>query len=244
MQYKGVKMRSCEEETEEKKTSFNNPLQIIESPNGKIVDFYLLNSIEDIEDYVDFLREVGNTKAEDTIKVHINNYGGNVDVAMNIYDALRQSPADVVISVEGMCASAASMIMLAGTEWCVYPHSTVMIHAWSGFSYGKWNEIQASHDFEKRVLEKRFRDLYKKFMTDEEIELCLQGKDYYFDNEETIKRLESYQEDTLKKQQAIQEVTSKYQKLINDEIEAIINEPIDSEKPKSVKKGKKSAEED
>lgn len=234
--------RNCKNEDSDEKQTLNNSLQIIESPNGKIVDFYLLNSIEDIADYVDFLREVENTKSDDTIKVHINNYGGNVVVAMNIYDALRQSPANVIMSVEGMCASAASMIMLAGTEWYVYPHSTVMVHAWTGFSYGKWNELQASYDFEKRVMEKRFRDLYKNFMTAEEIELCLQGRDYYFDNEETIKRLESYQADALKRQQAIQEVTAKYQKLINEEIQGIIDakpEEIDLEVDKINKTAKR-----
>lgn len=229
----------CETQGPVDKPLINNPLQVIDGPNGKIVDFYLINEIRDIQDYIDFLREVENTKHDDLIKVHINCPGGAVDVALNIYDCLRRCQAQVVVSVEGLCASAASMIMLAGNEWYIYPHSTVMVHAWTSLEFGKWNELKASHEFETKVTEKRFRNLYKNFMTDEEIERCLKGQDFYFDNDEVFERIQRFQEDFMKKQQAIQEVTEKYQDIINKEIEVIINEPIDAGKTKKTKRGKK-----
>lgn len=227
-----VKYKACEEyEGEPTKTS-NNLLRIIESPKGKIIDFYLINSIEDIKDYIDFLREVENAKPEDTVKIHINNYGGSLDVAMNIYDVLQQSPASIQVSVEGACASAATMIMLAGNEWFIYPHSWVMIHAWSGMEWGKWNELKASHEFSERVTENRFRALYQNFLTPEEIEDCLKGKDFYFDNEETLVRIQNYQADAMKKQEAINAITAKYQEVINKEVEAILNPNTEKETKK------------
>lgn len=235
--------RLCKNESEDSQNILNNPLQIIESPNGKIVDFYLSNEIVDIKDYIDFLREVDNAKNEDTVKVHINNYGGAVDVAMNIYDCLQQSKASIQISVEGACASAASMIMLAGTEWFIYPHAWIMVHAWSGVEYGKWNEMKASHEFSARVTENRFRKLYKNFLTDEEIEECLKGKDFYFDNEETIERLQNYQADAMKKQQMISELTAKYQEAINKEVEEILNAKPEEETKSSATKPKKKLNE-
>lgn len=228
--------KACEEEERNENTQLNNPLKIIESPSGKIIDFYLINEIRNIQDYLDFLREVENAKNEDVVKVHINNYGGALDVAMNIYDVLQQSKASIQISVEGACASAASMIMLAGNEWFIYPHAWVMIHSFSGVEYGKWNEMKASHEFSARVTENRFRKLYKNFLTDEEIEDCLKGKDFYFDNEETLNRIQNYQADVLKKQKAIQEVTARYQEAINKEISAILTEDaVENPKPKRKK---------
>lgn len=217
------------EQPEDLKYVLNNPLRVVEGPTGKIIDFYLVNTIQNIQEYLDFLREVSNAKQDDTIVVHINNYGGSLDVAMNIYDALQLSRADVKICVEGMCASAASMVMLAGNEWEVFPHACVMIHAWSGAEIGKWNEIQASFDYSKRVTEEQFRSLYKNFLTDEETEDCLKGKDFYFDCKEIMARLTKYQEDDAKKHEAIQAVATKYQDIMNQEIEAIIN---DDNKPK------------
>jgi len=220
----------------------NDTLQVIESPEGKIIDFYLINEITDIKNYLDFLRQVESARSNDTIRIHINNYGGNVDVAWNIYDALRQSKADVDVSVEGACASAASMIMLAGNSWSIFPHSWVMVHAWSGWIVGKWNEQQADMEFSKKVREPLFRDMYKNFLEPEEIDLCLAGKDYYFGSEETIKRLEKYQADAVKKQEAIQAVAAKYQDIMNKEIEEIMNSDTtpDTEKDEDEKSSKKS----
>ena len=231
--------KNCENDDEENSNRRNCPLQIIESPSGKIIDFYLYEDIYSVGQYIDFLRAVELAKNEDLIKIHINCGGGDVDTAWNIFDALKQSQANVSISVEGCCASAASMIMLAGNEWKVNPHSFVMIHAYSGYSYGKRNELIAQSDFERRYIDKKFREMYKDFLTPEEIELCLEGRDYYFDADETLERLQRFQEDRLKKQAAIQQVAEKYQDIMNAEIQAIIEgknqEPADSKK-KAVKK--------
>lgn len=227
--------RDCEDETMKDGRFRNNPLQIIESPNGKIIDFYLYEVIEDISQYVDFLRAVEYAKQDDTVQVHVNCPGGDVDVAWNIYDVLHQTKANVVMSIEGMCASATSMIILAGSEWKVNPHSYVMVHAWSGYRFGKRNEMNAQADFEKRYLETKFREMYRDFMTEEEVELCLEGKDYYFTPEETLQRLQNYQADAIKKQTAIQTTMAKYQDIMNKEIDDILN-PVKTTKKTTKRK--------
>ena len=82
-----MKMNATENEND---NSFvkNDVLRVTQSDNRKQVDFYLINDIEDIHDYIDFLREVRDCRQGDLITVHINCYGGNVDVALNIYDVI------------------------------------------------------------------------------------------------------------------------------------------------------------
>jgi len=203
----------------------NDLLKVTESPNGKIIDFYLTNEISDIEDYIDFLREVGEAKQQDVIRVHINCYGGDMNVGYNIYDALRESQADVEIYIEGNCMSAASVIMLAGNCWYVYPHSCVMIHCWTGWNYGKWNELQSAHEFDKRVREKQFREVYRNFLTEEEIDKLIEGTDYWLDYEDTMRRLQNYQADAVAKQRAVEAVAAKYQDIMNKEINDILSTP-------------------
>lgn len=196
----------------------NDVLQVRENNNRKEVDFYLINIIDDIADYIDFLREVDSCRNGDLITIHINCYGGNADVGMNIYDCLRQSPANVEVSIEGACCSCASMIMLAGNCWRVTPHAHVMIHSWSEGIYGKWNEIISKFNYDKCVFEKQFRELYKDFLTDEEIEDCLKGKDFYFDSNETVKRLNTYQKEDIEYDEAIKKITDKYSSLAEKEV--------------------------
>ena len=196
----------------------NDVLQVRENNNRKEVDFYLIDIIDDIADYIDFLREVDSCRNGDLITIHINCYGGNADVGMNIYDCLRQSPANVEVSIEGACCSYASMIMLAGNCWRVTPHAYVMVHSWSEGIYGKWNEIISKFNYDKCVFEKQFRELYKDFLTDEEIEDCLKGKDFYFDSNETVKRLNAYQKEDIEYDEAIKKITDKYSSLAEKEV--------------------------
>ena len=196
----------------------NDVLQVRENNNKKEVDFYLIDIIDDIADYIDFLREVDSCRNGDLITIHINCYGGNADVGMNIYDCLRQSPANVEVSIEGACCSCASMIMLAGNCWRVTPHAHVMVHSWSEGIYGKWNEIISKFNYDKCVFEKQFRELYKDFLTDEEIEDCLKGKDFYFDSNETVKRLNTYQKEDIEYDEAIKKITDKYSSLAEKEV--------------------------
>lgn len=196
----------------------NDVLQVRENNNRKEVDFYLIDIIDDIADYIDFLREVDSCRNDDLITIHINCYGGNTDVGMNIYDCLRQSPANVEVSIEGACCSCASMIMLAGNCWRVTPHAYVMIHSWSEGIYGKWHEIISKFNYDKSVFEKQFRELYKDFLTDEEIEDCLKGKDFYFDSNETVKRLNTYQKEDIECDEAIKKITDKYSSLAEKEV--------------------------
>lgn len=196
----------------------NDVLQVRENNNRKEVDFYLIDIIDDIADYIDFLREVDSCRNGDLITIHINCYGGNADVGMNIYDCLRQSPANVEVSIEGACCSCASMIMLAGNCWRVTPHAHVMVHSWSEGIYGKWNEIISKFNYDKCVFEKQFRELYKDFLTDEEIEDCLKGKDFYFDSNETVKRLNTYQKEDIEYDEAIKKITDKYSSLAEKEV--------------------------
>ena len=196
----------------------NDVLQVRENNNRKEVDFYLIDIIDDIADSIDFLREVDSCRNGDLITIHINCYGGNADVGMNIYDCLRQSPANVEVSIEGACCSCASIIMLAGNCWRVTPHAHVMVHSWSEGIYGKWNEIISKFNYDKCVFEKQFRELYKDFLTDEEIEDCLKGKDFYFDSNETVKRLNAYQKEDIEYDEAIKKITDKYSSLAEKEV--------------------------
>jgi ATP-dependent protease ClpP protease subunit len=196
----------------------NDVLQVRENNNRKEVDFYLIDIIDDIADYIDFLREVDSCRDGDLITVHINCYGGNADVGMNIYDCLRQSPANVEVSIEGACCSCASMIMLAGNCWRVTPHAYVMVHSWSEGIYGKWHEIVSKFNYDMHVFRRQFGELYKNFLTDKEIEDCIAGKDFYFDSNEIVKRLNNYQKEDIECDEAIKKITSKYSSLAEKEV--------------------------
>ena len=64
----------------------------------------------------------------DPIIVHINSVGGDCIAASQIYTMLMEYPSDVTVQIDGLAASAASVIAMAGTKVCMSPTALMMAH--------------------------------------------------------------------------------------------------------------------
>lgn len=62
------------------------------------------------------------------VTVQINSPGGSVTDALAIYSILRKHPGRVTAIVDGLCASAATLIALAADEIVMAEHSLLMVH--------------------------------------------------------------------------------------------------------------------
>lgn len=75
----------------------------------------------------DLVRDLGDVKAG-VINLHINSPGGEVFDGIAIYNALRAHPAAIHVVIDGLAASIASVIAMAGDTVRIAPNATVMIH--------------------------------------------------------------------------------------------------------------------
>ena len=89
---------------------------------GKIGDWWEGKSIEQI-DY-----DLANIGAVDEIVVRITSFGGKLEHGLAMHNALKRHPAHVVAIVEGVAASAGSIVAMAGDEIRMYANSTMMVH--------------------------------------------------------------------------------------------------------------------
>lgn len=64
----------------------------------------------------------------DTINLHINSPGGSVFDGVSIYNQLKQHRARVVVDIDGVAASIASVIAMAGDEIRIADNAMLMIH--------------------------------------------------------------------------------------------------------------------
>ena len=79
------------------------------------------------------------------ITIHINSVGGDCIAASMIYTMLMDYPSDVTVQIDGLAASAASVIAMAGTHVCMSPTSLLMIH-------NPWTSASGdSHDMQKAI---------------------------------------------------------------------------------------------
>lgn len=79
----------------------------------------------------------------DTINVRINSDGGVVSDGLAIFNALNNHPATVNVTIDGVAASIASLIAMAGQSRRVYANSVMMIH---GPQSGGWGFAQDMRD--------------------------------------------------------------------------------------------------
>ncbi len=63
-----------------------------------------------------------------SLAVRINSPGGDVFEALAIYNTLQRQPAKITVFIDGLCASAATIIALAGDETRMVDNGRYMIH--------------------------------------------------------------------------------------------------------------------
>ncbi len=87
----------------------------------------------------------------DSISVRLNSPGGEVYDGIAILNALIAHPAHVTVNVDGLAASVASVIAMAGDKVVMGSHSEMMIHDASTIAIGNAAEVREVADMLDRV---------------------------------------------------------------------------------------------
>lgn len=186
-----------------------------------IHEFYLCGQIESPEEYIQWFDIIRHANETDVIKIYINSPGGHVFTAIQFMRALKESSAKIVMSVEGECASAATMIFLCGDSFEVSEHSMFMFHNYSSGVFGKGGEMFDQLKHERKWSESLLRDIYADFLAEEEIVSILDNKDIWMTGDEVIERLQAKKlvleadaEAETKEEDEVQEPTPKRRKKV------------------------------
>ncbi len=87
------------------------------------------------------LKKIAQLKA-DTIIVNINSYGGDGNHGISIHDLLAENPAHIITKVNGMTASAASIIAMAGDDRKMSDNALFLIHNAASSVWGDKNNAK------------------------------------------------------------------------------------------------------
>ena len=77
-----------------------------------------------------------------TIRVRINSEGGSVQDGLAIHNALQRHPARIVVTIDGLAASIASLIAMAGDEIVMPVNTLMMIHAPWAYAGGNADDLR------------------------------------------------------------------------------------------------------
>lgn len=118
------------------------------------------------------------------LDVHINSYGGDVFDGIAIYNQLKNHNAEVTVYIDGVAASAASLIAMAGNEVIVNIGGQIMIHEASTYAWGNKGEIQKTLNALESI-DKSIADIYMTRFAGErsEIETMIVNETWFTANE-------------------------------------------------------------
>lgn len=171
------------------KPPINQNQRVITKQAVNIHEFYLSGDVEGSEEYIEWFDTIRSASKNDVIKIYINSPGGDLFTAIQFMRVLTETEAQVVISVEGACMSAATLIFMCGHQYEISPHSVFMFHNYSSGMAGKGGEMFDRMAHERIWSEKLFQDVYADFLNEREIKSILDNKDLWMDSDEVIKRL-------------------------------------------------------
>jgi ATP-dependent protease ClpP protease subunit len=158
--------------------------------SSHVYEFYISGQIDSPDNYIEWFDTIRHAKENDTVKLYINSYGGDMFTGIQFMRVLAETQALVICSVEGACMSAATMIFLCADQFEVTPHSMFMFHNYSGGTFGKGGEMYGQIQHERRWSETLLNEIYEGFLTAEEIKSLLDNKDMWMDVDEVILRME------------------------------------------------------
>ena len=104
-----------------------------------------------------FMEDLAAVKGKSNITIKINSTGGDLYTGIAIHNAIKGLTGHKVVVVEGIAASAASVITCAGDEVQVYSGSMVMIHGVAGllmnyYTLADLKKLQKDFDASERAI--------------------------------------------------------------------------------------------
>ena len=164
----------------------NKWFDIKNKANSETADIYIYSEVGGFDvNAKSFINELKSLK-DKNIDVHINSLGGSVFDGLAIYNALKTHTKKVTTKVEGICASIASVIAMAGDQIEMAENSLFMIHNPFAMSGGDANELRKTADILDKI-RNEIADIYaSKSKHDAQHYINLMDVESWFNSTETL----------------------------------------------------------
>lgn len=126
----------------------------------------------------------------DMVVFRISTPGGDLAGLVELLHAINNTEAETVAEVVGDAFSAGSLLALACDSIIIGKYANFLCHSCSFGSRGKSTDVQRHVQHLSKYAEDIFRECYEHFLSEEEINDVLEGKELYLNYDEINERLE------------------------------------------------------
>jgi len=187
---------AVEQETKKRKTSERDDRDLDVEVDDNHIYFYtdvtkesVLNLNKNLAKIEADMMHTGNVLGIPTpeSKLHINSPGGSLFDGLAAVDYVRRSRAPVHSVIEGMAASAATLISVMAHKRSINKHSYMLIHQLSSGAIGKFEELMDDMENNKALM-KAIKQIYlERTKIPENLLKDILKKDIYFDAKQCLK---------------------------------------------------------
>lgn len=160
-------------------------------PGYTMYKFYVGDFSENGTDLHPIMNKLGKANSEDLLELHIDSNGGSVTEGKLFFNIVNNifEKENVAAFVNSAYSMGAILFGMCDIRVC-HEFSDLMYHDYSSFNYGKAGEMETSHNHNSKHLRNFFKrfTLDKGFLTQEEFEQLLIGKDFWMDTKEMCER--------------------------------------------------------
>lgn len=152
---------------------------------------FLYGPVESSFDFADAIEALARCERDDTVTIYLSSPGGCVSAVDALLHAIKSAQDKGVVVhcvATGLCASAATFVLLECTSFELSDGFHALIHNGSLGDGGSYNQFRASTTFYLKYMEERLREVYKHFLTEEELDQVMDGKDIWLSPEDWIER--------------------------------------------------------
>ena len=122
-----------------------------------ILEVMLKDAVRDV--LTEHVGEILGGELPESVTIHVNSPGGYLSCGFALYDYIKTSQVPITCVVEGLCASAATLIMLACPVRVMSPNSVFLMHQCSWGCWGE-NRFMQDHAANADKAMKKLRTIY------------------------------------------------------------------------------------
>lgn len=164
----------------------------VEAEEGtRLFNIFLFGLIENERQFIPAIKALQVANDDDVVMIHLSTPGGDIDATDTFLHALSMCRAEqVIFQASGGVHSAGTFILMHADNVILSEGFNSLVHCGSLGHGGKYSDWKSSTAFAQRHFENQLRTAYTGFMTDEEIEAMIAGKDFWFDGADFAERLD------------------------------------------------------
>ncbi len=121
------------------------------------------------------------------IWLHIYSYGGDLFTGFSIADQLAMIKTPIYTIVEGVCASAATLIAMSGTHRFILPSAFMLVHQLSNGVWGTHEQFKDEMAMQEKAMKKLVAFYEQRCKLDEATIRAMLARDTWMDAEESVK---------------------------------------------------------